>query len=80
MFIDVLQMNDPKYNIGIYSKDKNPVKNRAYNNAAKRLAEFSKKFVAFLNKTIQHKYQLILIFLKIWRMMTVLAHIDQYLK
>jgi len=51
MFIDVLQMDDPQYHVGTYSKDKNPVKNRGYYSSYNKLKEFSKKFIAFLNKT-----------------------------
>ena len=51
MFIKVLQDSDHKYHVGIYSQDKNPIKNRNYNSLMKRPVNFSKKFVSFLNET-----------------------------
>jgi hypothetical protein len=50
MFIDVLQKGDHKFHVGIYSKDKDHIKNKNYNSLAKLPSNFSKKFVSFLNE------------------------------
>lgn len=49
VLITVLQSNDNTYHVGIYSADKDPIKNRNYNKLVQRLRNFSKKFVFFLN-------------------------------
>lgn len=49
LLIGVLQREEHSYHVGTYSADKDPVKNRDYNNRAKLLSNVSKKFVSFLN-------------------------------
>ena len=48
LFIKVLTKGD--FNVGIYDKNKNAVNQQNYNRLVKFPANFSKKFIAFLNK------------------------------
>jgi len=49
MLIEILQMEDPQYHIGIYPKGKHPDKVKKYNSTMQIINAFNKKFVAFLN-------------------------------
>jgi len=50
LLIEVLQSKDHLCHVGVYSHDRDVVKNRNYNNWLKRLSNLSRKVVSFLNK------------------------------
>ena len=50
LFIDLVWEADQYYEVGIYSRDKDPVKNKNYNKRLRRLGNFNKQFVSFLNE------------------------------
>jgi hypothetical protein len=49
LFVEILRSTDHTYHVGVYSRDRDPAKNRNYYKLVARTRSFSKKFISFIN-------------------------------